>query len=53
MRRFLKIYLELFGENDVHKYVILELTFFFSFQEEERSQAVLSIQENKRGKGSR
>ena len=51
-RRFLKIYLELFGENDVRKYVILELAFFFSFQEEERSQAVLSIRENKWGKGS-
>ena len=31
-RRFLKIYLELFGENDVHKYVILELTFFLPFR---------------------
>lgn len=39
--KVLKIYLELFGENDVHKFVILELT--FSFQEEERSQAVPSI----------
>ena len=40
--KVLKIYLELFGENDVYKYVILELTFFFLSGGRE-NQAVPSI----------